>query len=477
MNHFYSFITTPVDHHLSLHQNNNPNYRIIPQVYCPHCYPIPNTFSLQFFTFRLWTEHIGATSLNSLTKDLFDNLITADLREIHPTNIRPKVIRLLNTLVFDQSFTQEEQLELVDQTSERFLHRNFTLQSRSAETTDSEEERSFEEYHSETRSVDEQIEQPSNTTILRQPTPLLIEFDEDSESVNSEESSQTNSESEQEEPELLNMATTQQVIDAIGNLVLSLNNRNNEKIIIPIRKYKGGDQDPIEWISEFEVAALANGITDARKIQVVRGYLEGAAASWFDEQRNLNNDALTIWSSNDLDRTNFKHSFQQQFRTQQKLDKWQDELETLRQTGSVEQYTNRFNELIRKVDPAGNYPLSYKKRIYRRGLTPVLRKWTTLNDGNTYQDLVDAAKLAEEAEKETEPKANLTQNSSDMVTLATAIQQIASRLDKMENIPPQQPQRYNNRNSQYSPPICYNCGESGHTSRYCNRPYNPDSFR
>ena len=133
---------------------------------------------------------------------------------------------------------------------------------------------------------------------------------------------------------------TQQVIDAIGNLVTSLNNRNNEKMIIQIQKYKGGDQDPIEWLRDFEVAALANGITNNRKIQVVRGYLEGAAASWFDEQRNLQNDTLQDWTNNNQDHTNFKLCFEQQFRTQQKLDKWQDELETLQQTGSVEQYTN-----------------------------------------------------------------------------------------------------------------------------------------
>ena len=133
---------------------------------------------------------------------------------------------------------------------------------------------------------------------------------------------------------------TQQVINAIGNLVASLNTRNNEKMIIQIRKYKGGNQDPVEQLRDFEVAVLANGITNDRKIQVVREYLEGAAASWFDEQRNLNNDALQNWTSNNLDHTNFKHCFEQQFRTQQKLDKWQDELETLQQTGTVEQYTN-----------------------------------------------------------------------------------------------------------------------------------------
>ena len=122
-------------------------------------------------------------------------------------------------------------------------------------------------------------------------------------------------------------------------------------MIIQIWKYKGGDQDPVEWLRDFEVAALANEITNDRKIQVVCEYLEGAAASWFDEQRNLQNDALHDWTNGNNDHTNFKYTFEQQFRTQQKLDKWQDELEILQQTGTVEHYTNRFNELVWKVDP------------------------------------------------------------------------------------------------------------------------------
>jgi hypothetical protein len=55
-----------------------------------------------------------------------------------------------------------------------------------------------------------------------------------------------------------------------------------EKILIPIRKYRGSDQDSTEWLNEFNVATQANGITNARKIQIVRGYCYRSNINFFN---------------------------------------------------------------------------------------------------------------------------------------------------------------------------------------------------
>ena len=95
------------------------------------------------------------------------------------------------------------------------------------------------------------------------------------------------------------MTDMNQVITTIKNLTTALTNQNNravEKIIIPIRKYHGNDQDPTEWLNDFNVATQANGIVAGRKIQIVWGYLEETAAIWFDERGRDNTTQLTTWN-------------------------------------------------------------------------------------------------------------------------------------------------------------------------------------
>jgi len=191
----------------------------------------------------------------------------------------------LNTLTYQKQHTIEEQVYFIKILVEKFINQEFKEESNPSEGL-------YSETTSDTETTEVNYILTGNNIFISEfntyPDYSIINY------------------------EITNM-TTQQVIDAIGNLVTSLNQRNNEKMIIQIRKYKGGDQDPVEWLRDFEVAALANGITNDRKIQVVRGYLEGAAASWFDEQRNLQNDALYDWTNGNNDHTNFKYTFEQQF--------------------------------------------------------------------------------------------------------------------------------------------------------------------
>ena len=76
------------------------------------------------------------------------------------------------------------------------------------------------------------------------------------------------------------MANMQDVLNGLNALTIALTTGlRSEKNHIPIHKFKGDNQDPVEWLRDFEVAATANGVTDIRKIQIVRWYLEGAAAA------------------------------------------------------------------------------------------------------------------------------------------------------------------------------------------------------
>ena len=126
------------------------------------------------------------------------------------------------------------------------------------------------------------------------------------------------------------MINLDQVLQELNALTIALGTGlRTEKNHIPIRKFKGDNQDPVEWLQDFEVAARANGITDERKIQIVRGYLEGSAAAWFDQRATDNALILNNWTNVGNDEHDFKHRFVLKFRTQRKVEQWQNELETL----------------------------------------------------------------------------------------------------------------------------------------------------
>ena len=113
-----------------------------------------------------------------------------------------------------------------------------------------------------------------------------------------------------------------------------------KKILIPICKFKGNDQDPVEWLHDFEVAIKVNRIINSRKIEIVRGYLEGPAAAWFDQQAISDTLRLSEWINKEYDDHNFTYQFILKFHLSHKVQQWQDELKSLKQIRTVEKYTN-----------------------------------------------------------------------------------------------------------------------------------------
>ena len=80
---------------------------------------------------------------------------------------------------------------------------------------------------------------------------------------------------------------------------------------VEIPTFSGGNQDPIGWLEDFQRACNANGITDARKLQIAPAHLKGPASTWWTTNQALpngNNNRITSWNDNN-DNTDFIHNF------------------------------------------------------------------------------------------------------------------------------------------------------------------------
>ena len=64
-------------------------------------------------------------------------------------------------------------------------------------------------------------------------------------------------------------------------------NRNaepRETRLVDFPEFKGGNQDPIEWLEAFERACRANRVPEVRQIVLVASYLKGTALTWYNQQ-------------------------------------------------------------------------------------------------------------------------------------------------------------------------------------------------
>lgn len=173
---------------------------------------------------------------------------------------------------------------------------------------------------------------------------------------------------------------------ALPNTNNALNNNTNA-VANPLRRelrvaelsyFYGGSQDPVSWLEEFSKSCNANGIADARKIEVVPAYLKGPAASWWTTNQALPNgnaNRIVVWTDGNANNTNFIVNFPAAFRSQTLVEIWTTELERKRQQPgeSVDDYAAALQELYRRVEHgAFNFPEAMKARKFVNGLLPDL---------------------------------------------------------------------------------------------------------
>ena len=102
----------------------------------------------------------------------------------------------------------------------------------------------------------------------------------------------------------------QQVLYHFNHLVKALEkDQSKESFLVQIPIFKGGEQDPLYWLNEFETSCSVNNIQEARMLTIVPAYLKGIAQSWWrtintqvqfwnnrSEERRVGKECRSRWS-------------------------------------------------------------------------------------------------------------------------------------------------------------------------------------
>jgi len=290
--------------------------------------------------------------------------------------------------------------------------------------------------------------------------------------------------------------TYQQLTNAIQNIPQPPVAPPRELSLVKIVDFYGKDsEDPHEWLDQFNRAATANQWQNGRLLDIAKGYLKGAAGDWIraTTAAAAGINQIVRWTPGNAgqNNTSFETRFIEKFAPETKQNRWYQELVNIRQvaTESVDDYSFRFQRLLRKADPTGLIPAVMQVRMYLNGLTPLL---TPLVSTAAPADLPAAIERARTVETGYNYAPTVTNNNNEIDELTKKIEQLSLNYANVVSALTVQPanQTFNNnreqnrrsnfqRNSQgqrrfgnnnerrKEDRTCYKCNRPGHIARNC----------
>src|SRR5688572_21675730 len=225
INQFHDIFHTAPDQIPAEHRNN---FHLFCDLSCTLCYPSAAFLSARFLTFRNWFRlNTSLVSHIQISVNCFQQL----LAETDPNRIEPRIDNLLKTL----HFQNQEQ-------------RNFLV--------------------------------PLLANCLTFTQRFTINLDRLNNFQNLNAPPDTDSDDNQEEPDAMNNQNNMNQLFNYLNRIVDQQSLHN---IVPLPMFSGGNQDPVEWLEEFNRCANINGYNNVDKLNSVSVYLLNEARTWFDE--------------------------------------------------------------------------------------------------------------------------------------------------------------------------------------------------
>src|SRR5256714_584465 len=301
-------------------------------------------------------------------------------------------------------------------------------------------------------------------------------FDLSKTSESEKESQESESESEsEEEPLVINPE-----VDMALNII-RVNNRFNRENI-----------DPEEWLQEFERVATANNWGDNVKVSLAAAHLEGAAAQWYEKDKellNVNRGRINAWNdATDADTlarsfvTKFKEEFISEEAKEEKKREWFYQWGKIRQLSgeNIDTYTKKFQKMVQNAERI----ITEKEKIvkYQEGLLPIYYANATV--GNS-ANLTEAIRNARNSERGVLRQIFPNQNYEQTNKIYQELQKKDVKPEEIEDLTKMVKEmeirlmkkfegnnRYERRNKRYDnfdrkEVICYRCKEKGHYASDC----------
>src|SRR6266536_1664007 len=297
---------------------------------------------------------------------------------------------------------------------------------------------------------------------------------------------------------------------AITNLATANANRTTGKIVDVPLFHGRDDEDPYDWCKIFEQAFDANGWpagnNDTTKIALAAGHLRDAARDWYEAKHG----DITRWHNND-NAHDFDTLMINYLSTEAKRNQWTRDLQNVKQRDgeSVEDYSRRFNKLLRKAQGAQALANRYQVTYFINGLTPLLVSQVVLGSPADLAAAITRAKLVETGVKvalqnnllvQTTPVATTTTAKTSspaevsIEALTKQMEQLSINYANLSNAMTNNNNNNNNRNrgrnygtrpqvsfgnnnNRPSTIQCFNCGKIGHIARNCSAPRNRGNFQ